>query len=83
MKSKIELKNYSIVLVICLITLNVIGIFAIGSVKESLQTKQIGGMILGIFIMVLISFFDYAFFLKFSWVIYFLNIVMKKIVFIL
>ena len=74
MKSRIELKNYNIVLVICLITLNVIGIFSIGSVKESLQTKQIGGMILGIFIMVLISFFDYAFFLKFSWVIYFLNI---------
>lgn len=65
-----KLTNYKFILVILVITLNTIGILLVGSARPALLNKQLSGMILGIILMVLISFIDYRFILKFSWAIY-------------
>ena len=80
MTQKLQLKNYNVFLVLLIITINIIGILAIGSAKESVQSRQIVGMILGMFLMFFISFFDYNIFLKFHWGIYGLNIVLLFLV---
>ena len=80
MGQKLQLKNYNIFLVLLIITINIIGIMAIGSAKESVQSRQIAGMILGVFVMLFISFFDYNFILKFHWLIYGLNIALLILV---
>ena len=80
MGQKLQLKNYNIFLVLLIITINIIGIMAIGSAKESVQSRQIVGMILGVFVMFFISFFDYNLILKFHWLIYGLNIALLILV---
>lgn len=52
----------------------IIGILAVGSARPEYQNKQILGFVMGFFIMIVLSFFDYSFFLRFHWVIYALNI---------
>lgn len=74
MLKRYKIKDYDFGLVIMLIAISIIGILAIGSAKESVQDKQILGFILGVFLMIVISLFDYSFFLNFYWVMYFLNI---------
>lgn len=74
MKNKYEFKQYDIKLVVLLIAITVIGIFAIGSAKESVQSKQIMGFIFGLFIMILISFFNYSNIIKLYWPIYIGNL---------
>lgn len=69
-----RLRNYDIKLVIMILALSIIGVFAIGSAKESLQNKQLFGVIAGIILMIIISFFDYNWVLKFYWVMYIFNI---------
>lgn len=69
-----RLRNYDIKLIIMVLALSVIGIIAIGSAKESLQSKQIFGVIAGFVLMVVISFFDYNWVLKFYWLMYVFNI---------
>lgn len=66
--------DYNFKLVIMLIAISVIGILAIGSANSEVQSKQMVGLIVGVFLMVVISLFDYHIFLKFYWVIYFLNL---------
>ncbi|MBQ7841338.1 MAG: rod shape-determining protein RodA [Lachnospiraceae bacterium] len=70
MFKKYKLKNFDFILVFLVVLLNIIGIFAIGSAKESVQNKQIFGMILGLCIMMVIAFMDYSVVLKFYWLIY-------------
>ena len=43
-----KLKNFDFLLVLLVIALNVIGILAIGSAKQSVQSKQILGMAVGL-----------------------------------
>jgi len=74
MKQKYLLKNFDFKLVLMLIAITVIGILAIGSAKASVQQSQIIGMILGVFLMIVIAFFDYGIVLKFYWVIYAINL---------
>lgn len=80
MNQKLQLKNYNVFLVLLIIAINIIGILAIGSAKESVQSRQLAGMILGVFLMLFISFFDYNFVLKFHWPIYGLNIALLLLV---
>lgn len=75
-----RIRDYDFKLIIMLIAITVIGILAIGSAKESLQNKQILGFIVGFFIMIVLSFFDYSFFLRFSWLIYAFDIVLLLMV---
>ena len=80
MNQKLQLKNYNVFLVLLIITINIIGILAIGSAKESVQSRQVAGMILGVFLMFFISFFNYNLILKFHWLIYGLNIALLLLV---
>ena len=54
-----RIRDFDFKLVILVIALTLIGIFAVGSADESLQKTQIAGFIFGLFLMVVISFFDY------------------------
>ncbi|SFG26661.1 rod shape determining protein RodA [Lachnospiraceae bacterium C7] len=65
-----KLKNYRFQLVALVSLLTILGIFVIGSARESAQSKQIVGMILGLIVMVVISLMDYQFLLKFTWIYY-------------
>ena len=77
---KYNLRNYDILLVILLFTITIIGIFAIGSAKESVQSRQIAGFIVGAILMLIISFIDYKFIIKFQWPIYIINMILLLLV---
>lgn len=74
MLRKYRVRDYDFKLIVLLAAVTVIGILAIGSARPENQNKQILGFILGFFIMIVLSFFDYSFFLHFYWIIYALDI---------
>jgi rod shape determining protein RodA len=74
MFKKYKLRNYDFLLVLAVVILTVIGILVVGSAKEDLQSKQIYGAIAGFVLMIIISFIDYTFVLKFYWILYAINI---------
>jgi len=74
MLKRYRLRDYDFKLVIMLIAITVIGILAIGSANESFQDKQIIGAIMGFFLMIVLSLFDYSFFLQFYWILYIINL---------
>ncbi len=65
-----HVKNYNFVLVALVFALSVLGIFVVGSAKESLQNRQIFGVIIGLSVMAAVSLFDYIWILGFNWIIY-------------
>ena len=65
--------DYNFKLVVMLIAISIIGILAIGSANSEVQSKQMMGLIVGVFLMVVLSLFDYHIFLRFYWIIYFFN----------
>lgn len=71
MPKQYKLKNYHFQLIIYVCALTIIGIMIIGSAKESVQSKQIIGFVIGIVMMSVVSLIDYNFILKFSWIYYF------------
>lgn len=75
------LKDYDFKLIFLVVSLTVLGIFAIGSVRPGLQNRQVMGMVLSIFVMLIISFVDYHFVLKFYYLIYIVNIILLGLVF--
>ena len=75
-----RVRDYDFKLILMVVALTVIGILAIGSAKESVQSKQILGFIMGSFMMIVLSFFDYSFFLKFYWLIYIFNMILLILV---
>lgn len=83
MLKQYKLSNYKFILVLLIVVLNTIGILLVGSARPSLMNKQLFGMISGIVLMILISFIDYRFILKFSWLIYvfMISILLAVIVF--
>ncbi len=74
MLKQYKIRNYNFRLVFYVVTLTVIGILVIGSAKESVQSKQILGLFLGLIVMAIISMLDYSVILRFSFLYYFLNI---------
>ncbi|MCL2051922.1 MAG: rod shape-determining protein RodA [Lachnospiraceae bacterium] len=75
-----RLRDYNFKLVIYVIALAIIGIMAIGSADESLQTRQLYGFLTALFLMVVISLFDYSLIIYFYWVIYVVNIILLLMV---
>lgn len=73
-------RDYDFKLIILVVALTVIGIFAIGSAKESMQTRQIAGFVFGLFLMIVLSLFDYSVILRFYWGLYLLNIALLVLV---
>ncbi len=75
-----RIRDYDFKLIIFVVALTVIGILAIGSAKESLQTRQLAGFVFGFFLMIVISLFDYSVILRFYWILYVINIVLLILV---
>ena len=75
-----RLKNYNFRLVIWLVALSALGILLVGSAKESLQGKQIFGVILGLTVMTVISLIDFSWILNLYWIIYIFNMIMLLLV---
>lgn len=78
-----KIRNYDFKLVLTVIALTVIGILAIGSTRESLQERQIVGFAFGLFLMLVISLFDYSVILYFYWLIYIVNLVLLVLVIVM
>ena len=75
-----HIRDYDFKLIILVVALTWIGIFAIGSAQESLQSRQIAGFVFGFFLMVVLSLFDYSVILRFYWILYAVNIVLLELV---
>ena len=83
MLKQYRIRNYNFKLAFMVIALAVIGIIAVGSAEESLQSRQIAGFAFGVFLMIVISLFDYSVILKFYWVIYSFNLVLLTLVIVM
>lgn len=75
-----HIRDYNFKLIIFVIALTVIGILAIGSAQESLQNRQIAGFVFGVFVMLVLSLFDYSVILRFYWGLYIINIILLVLV---
>ena len=75
-----HIRDYDFKLIVLAVALTWIGILAIGSAQESVQSRQIGGFVFGFFLMIVISLFDYSIILRFYWVLYAVNIVLLELV---
>lgn len=74
------IRDYKFNIVLTVMILTIFGIILIGSAKESVQSKQILGMCIGMVFMVTVSLLDYHFVLRFYWALYALNIVLLLMV---
>ena len=75
-----KLRNYNFKLIFLVLAISMIGIIAVGSAQESLQSRQIGGFAAGVAIMIALSLFDYSIILKLYWLIYAANVVLLALV---
>lgn len=74
MFKNLHIKDYAFKLIFLIISINVLGILAVGSANPSVQSKQIMGAVMGFFLLLVISLFDYSIILKFYWVWYFIDV---------
>ena len=65
-----NIKNYSFALVILVLTIAIFGAYMVGSARADLFQRQMTGVVVGFFLMIIISLFDYKFVLKFTWMMY-------------
>ena len=70
LRKKYHLSDYRFNLIISVLALSIIGVLVVGSAKEIYQNKQIFGVIIGLFAMVIVSLIDYVWVLEFYWLIY-------------
>ena len=75
-----RIRDYDFKLIFFVVALTIIGIMAIGSAKESVQTRQIACFVFGLFLMFVLSLFDYSVILRFYWLLYIANIVLLILV---
>lgn len=75
-----HIKNYDFKLILLVVALTVVGIVTIGSANSEFQDNQIMGLIMGLFVMVIVSLIDYSFILRFSWVLYGINLLLLVLV---
>lgn len=78
-----RIRNYNFKLAVMVIALAVIGIIAVGSAEESLQNRQIAGFAFGVFLMIVLSLFDYSVILNFYWPIYAFNLILLILVIVM
>ncbi len=76
MLKQYKLRFYNFRLVILLMALSLFGIRLVGIAQHDLQSKQLMGVIMGLSIMLVLSFMDYSWILNFQWLMYFFNILM-------
>lgn len=70
MFKKYKFKDFNFRLFLEVILLNIFGVIMVTSANPGYQNKQIIGLILGIITMLIFTFIDYEFILKFNWLIY-------------
>ncbi|MBR6390459.1 MAG: rod shape-determining protein RodA, partial [Lachnospiraceae bacterium] len=75
-----RIRDYDFKLIVFVIALSIIGIFAVSSANASYHNRQIMGVVLGVFLMLVVSFFDYNIILRLYWVIYVANIILLILV---
>lgn len=80
MLKQYQVKDYNFRLIVYVLVLTMLGISIIGSAQQSVQTKQVFGMLLGIVAMVITSLLDYNFILGFHWLIYGFNLVLLGLI---
>ncbi len=80
MLKQYHIRDYDFKLIMLVVAITTIGIMAIGSAKESLQSRQIAGAVFGFFLMLVISLFDYSVLLRFYWIMYSVNIILLWLV---
>lgn len=79
---KYNIKNLDFKLIIAVLLITVFGILIIGSASEYNQKRQIIGMIIGLFVMIGMSIFDYNYFIKYFFVCYAIVIISLVLVLI-
>ena len=79
-KKNYQLKNFRFPLVILVLALSFIGILVVGSAKESLQGRQIFGVVLGVAAMLVVAIFDYNWILNLYWLMYIVNVILLILV---
>lgn len=75
-----KLKDYKFRLIIWVLAISILGIMVIGSAQESVQRKQILGLLIGLVLMVITSLIDYSWLLNFTWIYYILGLGMLALV---
>ena len=75
-----KIRDYDFKLVLMVLALSIIGVFAIGSAEESLQLRQLAGVIVGVILMLVISFCNYSLILKLYWGLYIVNLILLVMV---
>ena len=69
-----KIKEYDFKLIFLLLAISTVGILVVNSAQSDLLKKQMMGCIAGFVIMIILSFIDYHFWLKFWYIYYVLNI---------
>jgi rod shape determining protein RodA len=80
MLKQYHIKNFKFKLFFFLIAISGLGVLIVGSAKESVQNKQLLGLVLGVIILLIISLIDYSYVLNFYWILYIANIVLLLLV---
>ena len=75
-----HIRDYDFKLIVLVVALTALGVLAIGSAKESLQSRQLAGAVFGFFLMLVLSLFDYSVILRFYWIMYAANLVLLWLV---
>ena len=75
-----HIRDYDFKLIVLVVALTAVGVLAIGSAKESLQSRQLAGAVFGFFLMLVLSLFDYSVILRFYWIMYAANLVLLYLV---
>ncbi len=75
-----RLRDFDFKLIIMVLALAGIGVLTIGSAEESLQTKQLVGVLGGTVLMLSISLFNYSMYLKLNWLMYLGNLILLILV---
>jgi len=71
-----HIKNYDFFLILFSVIISVYGVVIIGSARESVQSRQIVGLIIGVCLMIVLSLVDYRFILNFYWIYYILSLIL-------
>lgn len=71
-----KLRFYNFRLIFCLLALSAFGIQLVKIASSDLYTKQLMGVMMGVFLMVILSLMDYSWIMNFQWIMYFFNILM-------
>ncbi len=80
MLKQYKLKDYNFRLILWLGALSALGILLVGSAESTLQTRQLGGVLLGVAVMIVLSLTDFSWIMNFYNIIYIANIVLLLLV---